>query len=198
MDRIPFHVPTLDDTDIGPVVETATVEGSAPVSPPVAAESAPQAPPEPAVAAEPAAAPVEEREPAPMAVGKAGPRPEKLDLSLPPDVEPAPPIVEVASPETEPGSDDGDWLKTRKPGNYTLHLVGARDRAAIEKFIRTHRLARPYAVFSRDLDGRPWYSLVAGDYPNRDAAVAARARLPAAVQTAGVWPRTFASIQETK
>jgi len=143
---------------------------------------------------EPAAAPVEERKPAPAAVSKAAAKPEKLDLSLPADALPAP----VVSAVPVPPSDDGDWLKTRKPGNYTLQLVGARDRASIQKFIRDHRLARPYAVFARDLDGRPWYSLVAGDYPNRDAAVAARARLPAALQTAGVWPRTFASIQETK
>lgn len=84
------------------------------------------------------------------------------------------------------------WLRTQPAGNYTLQLVGSRNRASIDRFIRQHGLSGPYAVFSRDLDGLPWYSLVSGSYPDRDAAIAARKRLPAGIS--GVWPRTFASI----
>jgi len=49
----------------------------------------------------------------------------------------------------------------------------------------------------RKLNGADWYSLVAGDYPDRDAAIAARARMPAALAEAGIWPRTFGSIGAT-
>jgi septal ring-binding cell division protein DamX len=90
-----------------------------------------------------------------------------------------------------------DWLKTRKPAHYTLQLVGARDRRAVEKFVRDYAIAKPFAIFERDLKGKPWYSLVAGDYPNRDAAIAARGLLPKRLERSGVWPRTFDSIQKS-
>jgi septal ring-binding cell division protein DamX len=91
-----------------------------------------------------------------------------------------------------------DWLDSREPGRYTLQLVGARDSAAVRQFIRDHRLGQPYAIFERQLDGRPWYSLVAGDYPDRKAAVAARDRLPGRLGASGAWPRTFGSIQKSE
>jgi len=100
-------------------------------------------------------------------------------------------VAEAASP-----SGGGDWLRSREQGRYTLQLVGARDRASIEKFVRKNAIKQPYAIFERDLEGRPWYSLVAGDYRDRDAAIAARGRLPRPLQQSGVWPRTFESIQK--
>ena len=101
-----------------------------------------------------------------------------------------------AQPPGRSGESGGlGWLKSQPPGRYTLQLLGARDRAAIRRFARRHRIPQPWAVFERELDGRPWYSLVAGSYPDRAAAVAARARLPAAIARAGAWPRTFGSIQ---
>jgi DamX protein len=87
-------------------------------------------------------------------------------------------------------------LKSRAPGHFTLQLVGARDRTAVEKFVRDHVIEEPYAIFARDLKGKPWYSLVAGDYPDRDAAIAARGQLPKGLERSGVWPRTFGSIQK--
>ena len=91
-----------------------------------------------------------------------------------------------------------DWLDSREPGRYTLQLVGARDAAAVREFIRDHRLGQPYAIFERQLGGRPWYSLVAGDYPDRKAAVAARDRLPGGLGASGAWPRTFGSVQKSE
>jgi len=96
--------------------------------------------------------------------------------------------------EVSAASGGAAWLEGREPRRYTLQLVGARDRDRVEHYAREHQLAQPYAVFERRLDGRPWYSLVVGDYPDRAAAVAARDRLPAGVAREGVWPRTFESI----
>jgi hypothetical protein len=110
-----------------------------------------------------------------------------------PVVEPKPARV-VSHPAPVVGS---DWLKTRKPAHYTLQLVGARDRRAVEKFVRDYGIDKPFAIFERDLKGKPWYSLVAGDYPNRDAAIAARGLLPKRLERSGVWPRTFDSIQKS-
>jgi DamX protein len=125
-------------------------------------------------------APVEERQAAPSA-GVAKPPPTTKRSS--------------ASSTPSPAADGLAWLKSRQPGHYTLQLLGARDRAAVQKFARDQQIASPHAIFERRLDGKPWYSLVVGDYPDRAAAVAARERLPAAIKRPGVWPRTFESIQ---
>jgi DamX protein len=108
---------------------------------------------------------------------------------------PAQPPTAPAAPAYPQGG--VDWLNSREPGRYTLQLVGARDAAAIRDFIRDHRVEQPYAIFERQLDGRPWYSLIAGDYPDRNAAVAARDHLPGGLGGTGVWPRTFGSIQKS-
>ena len=90
------------------------------------------------------------------------------------------------------------WLNSRPPERYTLQLVGSRQRAAIEKFVTDNSISKPFAIFKRELNGSDWFSLVAGDYPDRDAAVAARSRLPKPLDGAGVWPRTFGSIRESR
>lgn len=165
-----------------PMVESAPVQPSppappeAPASPSVGTEQAPTPRPSPPAPVEPPPA-----EPAP---------PKPVQAPKPP---PAPKVAvarEPAAPQTL------DWLRSRKPDRYTLQLLGARDRAAIDVFIRRHRLTGKYVVFTRDLAGKPWYSLIYGDYPNRDAAVRAKAALPAGLRGKDVWPRTFASVWE--
>ena len=88
------------------------------------------------------------------------------------------------------------WLEGRSPERYTLQLVAARDRDAVQRFVARHGIKAPYAIFERRLDGRPWYALVAGDYPDRAAALRARDALPAGIRAADVWPRSFGSIRE--
>jgi len=113
-----------------------------------------------------------------------------------PASDPAPkPTLKPAPSDVGPAR-DRSWLNTQAPDDYTLQLVGARDLAAIRKFIAEHKIPSPHAIFQRDLNGKPWYSLVGGVYPNRDAAVAERAKLKPPLNRSGVWPRTFASIQE--
>jgi septal ring-binding cell division protein DamX len=167
----------------------------------------PEAPAEPALpepsmaAAEPVAAPPVEVAAEEPAAAIPAPVEDRRPASPPP---PAAAMREEATPPPRADAgpdpvDQGDaWLGSRESSHYTLQLVGARERASIEKFIREHAIAAPYAIFARDLGGRPWYSLVAGDYPDRAAAVAARARLPAGLRARDVWPRTFESIRKAE
>jgi len=135
-------------------------------------------------------APVEERAAAALAKPPTAP-----SVTTAADIAPGP--SSLAGPAVSPQG-GVDWLNSREPGRYTLQLVGARDPAAVRKFIGDNRLGQPYAIFERPLDGRPWYSLVAGDYPDRKAAVAARDRLPGGLAGSGAWPRTFESIQKSE
>ena len=170
---------------VRPQAESQPVR-AAPV--PVVVEASSATPGDAAVIAEKTPAPVEERVAAPL---KSGDRPAAASSAAPLSHPPAP----VKQPRTA-ANEGADWLTGRDPSRYTLQLVGARDRAAIEKFIRDNAVAAPYAVFERMLNGAPWYSLVAGDYPDRAAAIAAREHLPKHLERSGVWPRTFESIQK--
>lgn len=107
-------------------------------------------------------------------------------------------VVASVKPSRSAAASTSDWLNSRDAGRYTLQLVGATDRASIEKFVTIHSISQPFAIFERQMNGRPWYSLIAGDYPDRAAAVAARERLPASLKGAGIWPRTFASVQASR
>ena len=163
-----------------------------------AAIAAAAQPPEPELEPPPQAevGQAEEKQPTPVPEVQA---PEAATTAAPQPQEVKPPQrVPSRTVAPESAAPDGyeAWLMAQAPGDYTLQLVGARDTDAIQKFIARHNVKSPYAVFQRDLNGEPWYSLVAGVYPDRDAAVAARSRLAPPLNGSGVWPRTFASILE--
>ena len=106
------------------------------------------------------------------------------------------PSPEPAAPAAGAGNRGIAWVRAQSPDRYTLQLVAARDRNAIVKYLKRHGISEPYAIFARDLKGQPWYSLVTGSYADRATAVQARTQLPSSLDASGVWPRTFASIQE--
>jgi len=177
---------------------------SSPTSGPPPVEVAAQATTVPAPVIEPIAPPARPATPQGSTevedIAPQGPAPvEERPVSAP--SKPRSALLEAAGSAAELSSTERprsglDWLRNRVPGRYTLQLVGARDRSAVERFVRVHRVPAPYAIFERQLDGRPWYSLVAGDYSDRDEAVAARLDLPKSLQRSGAWPRTFASVQK--
>ena len=87
------------------------------------------------------------------------------------------------------------WLLKQEPDAYTLQLIGLGDERAVNGFIERHRLSSDVAYFRSNRDGAPWYSVLYGLYPNRDAATTAQATLPAKVGR-GVWLRTLGSVQQ--
>jgi len=180
-------VPAADDTVIAAVTPQAAVEPT-------------PAPPRPATAAAASEARQTADEARPEAPAVPPAPVEERAVPTAPPVETPPPgqVPEVAAPAAVEASavagGGSAWLQSRQARRYTLQLVGARDRARIEKYAREQNLAQPYAIFERRLDGRPWFSLVVGDYPDRAAALAARDRLPQGIAREGVWPRTFESI----
>lgn len=176
----------------------AEAEGPAVVAQqaPGAGETAPRH--EPGAAAEPAKAPV-----AAVAEGEAAPVEERPAAPAEKAGRPVRQAVEVAppAPPAEPAEVTGGgsaWLQGRNPRHFTLQLLGAHDRAAVERFARERDVPMPHAIFVRTLKGKPWYSLVVGDYPSRAAAIAGRDRLPASAGGDKAWPRTFDSIHKAK
>jgi septal ring-binding cell division protein DamX len=115
---------------------------------------------------------------------------ERVILAPPPKSLPAGSVVSSEAATNLPGN---AWLRELPPASYTLQLVGARDLGALRGFVKRHALQGQLAVFERTLEGRPWFALLLGSYPDRQAALAARATLPGRLAKEA-WPRRLQDI----
>lgn len=88
------------------------------------------------------------------------------------------------------------WLQLQRPAAYTLQLIGVQSWAAADAFIQRHKMGDEGAIFETVRQGKPWFSVIYGVYDSREAAVAARAKLPVEGGRNSAWPRTFSSIQQ--
>lgn len=170
---IPATPPASGGSVAAAMVEPHAGDGSRPA---VAGAPAPESA-QPAEPAEPPAAPVKESVAAPQ-VARAEP--------------PAP--VAPAAPASA-GIHRESWLKQQSPGAVTLQVLGVSNEASLKRFLDQHKLPGPMAYFHTTRNGKPWFVLVHGVYPDRDAAKAAVAALPEVLRKGSPWPRTFESIQ---
>ncbi len=88
-----------------------------------------------------------------------------------------------------------DWLLEQPPANYTVQILGTRDRAKLDKFLRRYDLASASATYSVQRKDRDWYVLVHGVYPDLVTAKRAVAQLPQRVQANKPWIRPLAHVQ---
>ena len=94
---------------------------------------------------------------------------------------------------TIPDNQEG-WLWSQDPSHYTLQLAAGTDKGAVQAFIKRHNLKGKAVFFHRLRDGKDWYILVHGSYSDYSKAKQAISQLPAAVQKAKPWTRTFGAI----
>jgi septal ring-binding cell division protein DamX len=170
--------------------------------PPPAADPLPSAPPpvptpipsaKPVPTPEPVAAPPPPK-PTPAPVPAAPPTPKPVPKPAPPPAAPTPPKP-VPPPAARVTGFSSDWLLKQPRGAYTLQLAGVRDRAAAGRFIQRHGLSAEATILTTRREGQAWYVLVHGYYPTRQAALAAAARLPAAVRKeVKPWARTIGEL----
>ncbi len=147
------------------------------------AESLPPAPV--AVADKPA--PVSAPEVVAKVVEKA---PSRLVLKLPPPVQKPAPATLTLKP----------YLREKEllgwnPSGYTLQMLGARNEDSVMEFVGGQADPDAFYYFSTIYKGKPWYVVVYGEYPDRDAAVAGIARLPKVLQQRRPWARSVSGVQ---
>ncbi len=179
----PGFEPDPPTTESEPPPEGPPVPESEPVVVPPAPESEPEsvvAPPVPE--SEPVVAPpVPELQPEPVAT--------------PPKVEPK---VESKAPQELPREaaiNDRNWIWSLPPARYTIQLIGTRSKEASVAYIRKHGIADKAAWFKTKFKGEPWYVVIYGDYPSRQAARRAIRSLPTAARKGPPWARAIADIQ---
>ncbi len=112
------------------------------------------------------------------------------------------PVVEasVEQPAKVPASvrdTDGlkAWVEKQSADAYTLQLIGVGNKSAAQAYILRNNLGDKALIFATTLNDAPWFAVIYGSYANRDAAAAARSKLPSGVKREEAWPRSVASIR---
>ncbi|MFO1349947.1 MAG: SPOR domain-containing protein [Gammaproteobacteria bacterium] len=88
-----------------------------------------------------------------------------------------------------------DWLRNRSARRFTLQLQSGGNLSSLKAFAKQYSLPKPQAVYRTVRDGKPWFGLVVGDYPSRQAAQRAAAQLIAKLPSLQPWVRDFGGIQ---
>ncbi|MCV4156851.1 AAA family ATPase [Pseudomonas aeruginosa] len=149
--------------------------------------TAPAATPTPAPAAPVASAPASKPAPAPAPAKPAASKPATTAAAKP-----------ASAPAAKPASGGGagsQWYRNQSGGNFALQILGTGSEANAQAFIRQQG-GGDFRYFKKTLQGKPFYVVTYGSFPNRAAALAAVKKLPSKVQAGKPWPRTFASIQQ--
>jgi DamX protein len=79
--------------------------------------------------------------------------------------------------------------------NYTVQIVGASSEANIQAFVKAAQLSVTAGYFETRLNGKPWYVVVAGNFPDREAATAFLSALSDSAKASGPWVRSLVGIQ---
>ncbi len=91
---------------------------------------------------------------------------------------------------------DAEWLVSAPARDYTLQLMGAYSRPNLKRFARRIGIdANRLHVVRVARDGKPWYVVLHGRYPNVSAARKALSRLPSKARRLGPWARRFTSFR---
>lgn len=87
------------------------------------------------------------------------------------------------------------WIAAQDPQQFTVQLIGFGNETAAVRYIHNNHLESQAAYYSTMRSGRPWFAVIYGRFPSRDAAHQALERLPSAQRNASPWVRRFRDIQ---
>lgn len=88
------------------------------------------------------------------------------------------------------------WILQQRSTDYTFQLMGSWEHIEVVEFIDKYALAGDVAEFESMRNGRVWYALIYGVYPDKKAALQASKQWPAPLNTLPSWLRRFDSVQK--
>lgn len=94
-------------------------------------------------------------------------------------------------------SKDEHAILKKDKKRYTLQLVASSNEQRIKDFIREYKLAPQAKYYTGKRKGKPWYTVVYGDFADKQAAIAAAQKLPDAVKNLEPWARQYTHIQDS-
>jgi len=78
--------------------------------------------------------------------------------------------------------------------HFVLQVLGAGSRESVEQFVEAQVNSSELYIFVTQRNGKPWYTVVLGDYPSRTEARVAIKGLPEGQRLAGAWPRSLEEV----
>lgn len=111
-----------------------------------------------------------------------------------PIIEKKAPIKMMVSNTPVPSYNLGGDPRNASPKHYTLQVGSASSSAGLYEQARRHKLSN-YLVYETVRNGRQWYVLVYGEYPNMSSAKRALKNLPSAIQRDKPWIRSLKHVQ---
>ena len=110
----------------------------------------------------------------------------------------APAAETVSTPAAESLPHRENWLLKQPGSSYSLQLLGSRSEKSVIEFIKRHKLDEHQTAYYQGIyRGSAWYVLMFGVYPDKQAALAGRTRLPAKIRKDKPWPRTLESVHKS-
>jgi DamX protein len=137
----------------------------------------------------------------PAAPDAAQPKAEALPRSpqiQPPSPAPTPSVAESPAPAVKTAVQRENWLLAQDPESYTIQIMGVYNEQSLLDFIKRNQELEQgeIAYYETLFQGRPWYQLLYGIYPTKQAAQLAADELPENIRRAGPWMRKLAVIQQ--
>ena len=87
-------------------------------------------------------------------------------------------------------------LQKKAKTHYSVQLMGASNRPAVDSFVAENKLAGKVWVYQTQFRGSPWFVVLQGDHANLQQAKAAIRQLPPALVKGQPWPKSFAQVQK--
>lgn len=123
----------------------------------------------------------------------------QAEESEPAEPEPSPAeenaVENAVSASAEATAKPSGLMATAADTDYTLQLLGVRERAAIEALVARLSNKDRYEIVPSTYQGKPWYVLIHGRYKDSAAARADIKNLPDAFDDQSPWPRSFGNIR---
>jgi DamX protein len=112
----------------------------------------------------------------------------------PPETKTAPLIAKKAEREVHREK----WLLSQDPASYTIQIIGVSTQETMLNFIERNEWLKQNeaAYYETTFRGKPWYQLLYGIYPTRQAAQLAAQSLPDNIRRAGPWIRRISAVQK--
>ncbi len=173
-----------------------SIEPTETIKPAMPSQNLAQIPPTTSTAETPAAQPAVAEAPAQSRTEPVHTPDNKIPVQQP-EQQPAakPPHPAVAQLKTA-GVHDVNWLLQQPAGNWTLQFLGARSPLALLKFAKKHPLNGNGIWYKSSLRGQPYYVLIYGSYPGRDAAREAINTLSPELRAIKPWVKSLKAVQQ--
>ena len=104
------------------------------------------------------------------------------------------PKIIVSEDPSQPKSQN--WLLQQNPDAYTIQIVASPKQDSLIKFANQWLADVPTAYYQKSVQGKEWFVLVQGIYPNREQAQAAIQTLPSSVKENQPYPQQLKNIQK--